>query len=39
MKGDNIKIRHKVIDIKHDTEQFRLTLSPLQKLDKGKRIG
>uniref|UniRef100_A0A0D2ZPH1 Uncharacterized protein n=1 Tax=Brassica oleracea var. oleracea TaxID=109376 RepID=A0A0D2ZPH1_BRAOL len=33
IKGDNIKERHKVIDIKHDTEQFRLIPSLLQELD------
>ena len=35
IKGDNIKERHKVIDIKHDTEQFRLIPSLLQELDQG----
>ena len=38
IKWNCIKERHKVIDIKHNTEQFRLRPSPLQELDQREGI-
>lgn len=38
VKGNNIEKRYKVIDIKHDTEPFRLIPTLLQQVDKGSNV-